>query len=55
MDIKVRNLDNSLIKKFDKIAKSKGVSRQVFLKKELEKIGDKQDLRGISIETKGGN
>ncbi|WP_158512839.1 hypothetical protein [Priestia filamentosa] len=36
MEIKVRNVDSVAVKKIDEIVKGKGISRQEFLKGQLE-------------------
>lgn len=36
MELKIRNVDPSAVKKIDELAKSSGVSRQVYLKETLE-------------------
>lgn len=36
MEIKIRNLDPSTVKKIDMLAKRKGISRQEYLKNHLE-------------------
>ncbi|WP_019392511.1 hypothetical protein [Priestia filamentosa] len=38
MDIIVRNIDPTAVKKFDELAKEKGISRQEFLKGQLETL-----------------
>lgn len=43
MDILIRNLSEVLTKKIDEQAKEKGVSREAFLKEELEKIAYKKE------------
>lgn len=36
MELKIRNVDPSTVKKIDELAKSSGVSRQIYLKETLE-------------------
>jgi hypothetical protein len=36
MELKIRNVDPSVVKKIDELAKKSGVSRQVYLKETLE-------------------
>ncbi|RAS71483.1 hypothetical protein [Priestia endophytica] len=38
MDIIIRNIDPTAVKKFDELAKEKGISRQEFLKGQLETL-----------------
>ena len=47
-EIKVRNLDKDTIKKIDELAKKKGLSRNMFLKKQLNLFAYKKDETTIT-------
>lgn len=44
MEIKIRNIDASIVKKLDMLAKEKKISRQEFLRKELEILAYKKEI-----------
>lgn len=52
MDIIVRNIDPTAVKKFDELAKEKGISRQEFLKGQLETLAffREQTNRELQLE-----
>ncbi|KAB2487451.1 hypothetical protein [Priestia endophytica] len=52
MDIIIRNIDPTAVKKFDELAKEKGISRQEFLKGQLETLAffREQTNRELQLE-----
>ncbi len=45
LEVRIRNVDKSLIKYIDELANKKGMSRQEFLKIYLERVGSSSALR----------
>ena len=53
MDIKVRNVDPVAIKKIDELAKTKGISRNEYLKKYISQIAAMKEMK--EVENKYSN